>query len=285
MATIFYSWQSDDKAARNKLSTALKRICVLLGRELTEPDRPELDSDTQGTFGSESISQTIFNKIDSCDIFVADVTPILKSEKGKLFPNPNVMIEIGYALKTKPVGTKLYIALVEDEIDIDKMPFDIRDQHLYAMPISYKPSQIVDELTKVISQMLVQSASLSTDSTDEMTPWIYVDMAATTNWADGQTIEFKIKSDETKEFFLEKIKFGDIETEPAIAIPGGSTDTRASITGKDIFPLKDRVHEMSIVVSRAKDKYEIFQEVKTSPRADGRYNIERIIPKPNGKKL
>lgn len=286
MASIFYSWQSDRKPVRNKLGTALKRVCNLLSRELNEAERPELDSDTRGRFGSESISRTIFEKIDACDVFIADVTPILKSDNGKLFPNPNVMIEVGYALKTKPTGTKLYVVIADEEIDTDKMPFDIRDQHLYFFPSSLKPAELADELTKIVSEMLIQAAEHRSSNTEtDDTPWIYVNHAYDTKWANSQAITFEISSDEDKEYFLESIKFGSLVSSPALVIPAKSSGTHASVTGEDIYPLEKPVNEMSIIVSRGGHKYEISQEVKASIRNDERYNIERIIPKPNGKRL
>ena len=67
------------------------------------------DRDTQGVFGSPDIVETIFSKIDDCDIFVADVSavttyPVLDSEgiptdRIKATPNPNVLLELGYAVR------------------------------------------------------------------------------------------------------------------------------------------------------------------------------------------
>ena len=100
MKTIFFSWQSDVKPVRNKFKSALETAAKRISKNLEEADRPEIDSDTQGTFGSEDIFNTILEKIDAATLFVADVTPIASTET-KLIPNPNVMTELGYALKTK----------------------------------------------------------------------------------------------------------------------------------------------------------------------------------------
>jgi hypothetical protein len=51
------------------------------------------------------VSDTILEKIKNCDIFLPDLTFVSKFEdgekKGQPAPNPNVLIEFGYALRTK----------------------------------------------------------------------------------------------------------------------------------------------------------------------------------------
>ena len=65
------------------------------------------DKDTQGRTGSPDIVQSIFSKIDACDLFIADVSIVNKyasldgaeGKPVKYSPNPNVLIELGYAVK------------------------------------------------------------------------------------------------------------------------------------------------------------------------------------------
>jgi len=49
--------------------------------------------------GSPPIVDTILAKIAACDVFVPDVT-FMPASGERRTPNPNVMIEYGYALKT-----------------------------------------------------------------------------------------------------------------------------------------------------------------------------------------
>src|SRR5262249_48081008 len=70
-----------------------------------------LDQDRQGLPGSPDLARAILDKIDKAAIFVADVTtgaqakgtktPAGKRIKGRRFINPNVAIELGYALRSK----------------------------------------------------------------------------------------------------------------------------------------------------------------------------------------
>lgn len=134
--SIFYSWQSDIKDSRNFISDCLKR----LPKKLRELSVIEIDRDTAGVAGSPNIGDTIYKKIDQCDIFVADVTIINADEKGRKTPNPNVMIELGYAIKA--LGWDRIILLYnKDYGDVEKLPFDINHQRMrsYSLVEEEKP--------------------------------------------------------------------------------------------------------------------------------------------------
>jgi hypothetical protein len=72
----------------------------------------ELDKDTQGVAGSPPITDTILQKIKECSVFVADLSFVGESKPGlktipndsRFFPNPNVLIEYGYALRCIPTA-------------------------------------------------------------------------------------------------------------------------------------------------------------------------------------
>lgn len=93
---IFYSWQSDIKQSRNFISNCLEQI---LGK-VKDLSIIEIDRDTEGIAGSPYIGNTIYEKIDCSDIFVADVTIINGDYLWRRTPSPNVLIELGYAIKS-----------------------------------------------------------------------------------------------------------------------------------------------------------------------------------------
>lgn len=97
--TIFWSWQSDEpqRETRHIMREALAEAIAQLGAELEEAERPELDHDTKGAGGSPEIVRTILRKVEAASVFVADVTPVAATAAGKQVPNPNVMLELGYA--------------------------------------------------------------------------------------------------------------------------------------------------------------------------------------------
>lgn len=139
--TIFYSWQSDlpGSETRNLIQEGIKDAVKLL-RDTVDI---EADRDTQGEFGSPDIAQTIFSKIDNCDIFIADVSAVCRYEttdkdgnvKVKLMPNPNVMLELGYA--THVVGWENVICILNSDYGApDNMPFDIANRRLTTFSLS-----------------------------------------------------------------------------------------------------------------------------------------------------
>jgi hypothetical protein len=140
--TIFYSWQSDlpNNVNRSFIEKALAAAIKQIGRELNveEAARDEeivLDKDTKGMPGSPPITDVIFNKITACGIFVADVTFVGKSVNGRPIPNPNVLIEYGWALKS--LGYDRIIRVMNTfygEPTGENLPFDMR--HL-RHPITY----------------------------------------------------------------------------------------------------------------------------------------------------
>jgi hypothetical protein len=112
--TVFYSWQSDSPQALNRsfieeaLLEALRRLNSDATLEKALRETPvELDKDIQGVAGSPPIADTILRKIENCAVFVADLSFVGESKSGftnasgkpRLFPNPNVLIEYGYALR------------------------------------------------------------------------------------------------------------------------------------------------------------------------------------------
>lgn len=129
---IFYSWQSDIKESRNFISGCLKKI----PEKLKGISVIEIDRDTQGTAGSPDIGDAIYKKIDSADIFVADVTVISPEYTGRKTPNPNVMLELCYAIKA--LGWQRILLHNEDYGDIELLPFDIIHQRMTKFSLQEK---------------------------------------------------------------------------------------------------------------------------------------------------
>lgn len=116
--SIFFSWQSDTptKIGRNFLRKALEEACeeIVAESSISEALRDELvvDSDTKVEAGQPPIADTIFKKIDAAAVFVADVTFTAKRVDGRPTPNPNVLIEYGWALKS--LGHSRVISIMND---------------------------------------------------------------------------------------------------------------------------------------------------------------------------
>lgn len=129
--TVFYSWQSDlpNNTNRGFIQSVIEKAIQTIKRDETFDLDICLERDTQGESGSPNIVSTILQKIDACDIFVADISIVTRDlQEGQRFsPNPNVMIELGYAIKS--VGWDRIILFCNEIYGTnEKLPFDIQ-QH------------------------------------------------------------------------------------------------------------------------------------------------------------
>ena len=129
--TIFYSWQSDlpNNTNRGFLESAIEKAIKYIGKDENFLIEPSLDRDTKGSPGAPNISHTILKKIKACDVFIADISIVTgNKEKGqRLSPNPNVLIELGYAVSI--LGWEKIILICNEVYGKDEdLPFDIR-QH------------------------------------------------------------------------------------------------------------------------------------------------------------
>lgn len=276
MKTIFFSWQSDIKPVRNKLKSALEIAAKRISKELEEADRPEIDSDTQGTFGSEDIFNTILEKIDEATLFIADVTPIAVT-KTKLIPNPNVMTELGYALKTKGKRTRLFIYCTKEPVVIEKMPFDIRGKSLIGFSSNDSPAKIADQLVPILEGMLANAVPSSNEHLDH--PYIYISGASFQHWSDNVTVSLSVKNTEPEEYFLEKVKIEGNEVMPNRSLVANGITQGISVLGvSQIFETEQPFVYMTL--SRAGRQFYIKQEVKVIKGADERNHFVDFVQKP-----
>jgi hypothetical protein len=157
---VFWSWQSDTPGrtgrhlVRDALDAAIQELKQL--SDVEEPHEREnkealhLDHDRKGVRGSPPLADTILAKIDSSQVFIADVTPVavvLGDKEGdpikKRTMNPNVAIELGYALKV--LGSDILMVLNEHYGGRETLPFDLA--HLGG-PIIYKLAPDADAKTR-----------------------------------------------------------------------------------------------------------------------------------------
>ncbi len=140
--SIFYSWQSDLPNNKNRsfiynaIEKALKNIYSTTD-SITEYI---IDSDSRDEVGTPDLVHSIFSKIDACDIFIADISIIngvnCNDFKYRRTPNPNVLIELGYA--SRAIGWSKIICIYNSEhAQIEELPFDIRSRK----PIIYDTRQ------------------------------------------------------------------------------------------------------------------------------------------------
>ena len=128
--TIFYSWQSDlpKDSNLNGIRQSLRNAANEIEDD-NENTRIDLDEATRNTSGSPNIPLTIFNKIDACDVFICDITTINQDiEDKRKMPNPNVLIELGYAIASVGWGRIIMVFNKNFGSFPHDLPFDV-DRH------------------------------------------------------------------------------------------------------------------------------------------------------------
>jgi hypothetical protein len=146
---IFYAWQSDRPNNINRgiiekaLDDAVKQF-----NASSQEFQIKIDQDTQGVSGMPPVSETILEKIRNYEIFLPDLTFVTKIEDGdkagQAAPNPNVLIEFGYALSAKGHSFLMPVMNVAFE-GPSGLPFDMG--HL-RHPILYRASPSDDQETR-----------------------------------------------------------------------------------------------------------------------------------------
>lgn len=128
---LFYSWQNDLKDTKNIIKAALRTAAESL---LQDGIVLKVDEDTRERVGKRNIDAEVLEKIRRCDIFLADLTPIItymppegSHDLPKHMPNSNVMYEYGYALHAKGENRMIVLASLNknENEHLEFMPFDI----------------------------------------------------------------------------------------------------------------------------------------------------------------
>jgi hypothetical protein len=123
---VFYAWQSDtvQRFNRHLIRMALDAAAKRISADAALQVEVEIDCDTEGVPGQPPVTETILKKISGCDVFIPDVTFVARTNAGKHIPNPNVMVEYGYAIKARTYAALMPIMNVAYGQPAE-LPFDM----------------------------------------------------------------------------------------------------------------------------------------------------------------
>ena len=127
MKAVFYAWQSElsNRTNRSFIEECLERAIKEVNRRRPPETQLFLDQGTQDVSGMPDISRVIFDKIDTCAVFVPDLSLTALGQSGRRSPNANVLIELGYALRG--IGDRRVVgAFNEASGSTEELPFDLR---------------------------------------------------------------------------------------------------------------------------------------------------------------
>ena len=136
---VFYSWQSwtNQKINRYFIQESIQETLDRLRNDTDFLFDCALDRDTKNLPGTPAIADAILKKIEQCDIFICDltITTMSSSESNeiKASPNPNVLLELGYA--AAKIGWDRIISIMNESYgSADLLPFDLQHRR---HPITY----------------------------------------------------------------------------------------------------------------------------------------------------
>lgn len=174
--TIFYSWQSDlsKETNQNGIRLSIKSAIPLIEAMIDDLDIT-LDEATSNTPGSPYIPGKIVEKISKSDVFICDLTPIGESfDKKKKIANPNVLIELGYAVAE--LGWDRVIILLNTNYGQlpNDLPFDVDKHRATKFKIINKLDKgSKNELTKVLVEaikLIIEKSPLKTFQEKTLNP-------------------------------------------------------------------------------------------------------------------
>ena len=163
--TIFYSWQVDLPSDTNHdfIQAALEEASGSIASELAIT--AIIERDTRGVSGSPNIAKTVFDKIRGSDVFVADITAVGKTSAEKAVPNPNVMLELGYALDA--LGENRVILVMNTAYGrVEELPFDLKMRHTIRYTVASDDADKASERQRLAS-ILKEAIVAAFKSVDE----------------------------------------------------------------------------------------------------------------------
>lgn len=153
--TLFYAWQSDTEQNSNRylIREAAKAALKKLSKDSELEESPRLDYDTKDEPGTPEIRASIFAKIDAAGLFLADVSLTGKSVQNERIPNPNVVLETGYA--AAQLGWKRIILVMNKAYgDSEQLPFDLKNRR---WPIAFNTADCNDKAALKAQQTSLQA--------------------------------------------------------------------------------------------------------------------------------
>lgn len=151
---VFYSWESDldSRLGRSFIETALERAAKHIAKDESVQVEPVIDRDTAGLPDSPPIASSITDKIARCDMFVCDVSIINNGSQQRLSPNPNVLLELGYA--SSVLGWD-HIIMVQNTAfgGPETLPFDLRGRRVVQYYLPAEANDRPAERSKLQAQL------------------------------------------------------------------------------------------------------------------------------------
>ena len=152
---IFFCYQSDYDKSYEICNELLKEIVNEINSNYITIEPIEIEKASGHGEGAVKIDSNLIKKIKKSVIFFADVTPVLifdEDSKNKAYPNPNVCIEVGYALNSKTADRVVLFKYEREDYKDVNFPFDIdKNRRIMGSDKAKLKTDIKNELTEILS--------------------------------------------------------------------------------------------------------------------------------------
>jgi len=162
-ATVFFSWQADlsRKYTKNLIRDAIVDAISIIREDVAVDEAPRVDHEILGIAGAPEIVSTIFRKIRSCSVFLADLSFVGENtnkadgRSQKVLPKPNVLVELGFAASV--IGSDRIILVMNTAYGHqDDLIFDLKHRRF---PITFNASSKNKDKLDTIQKELAQDIS------------------------------------------------------------------------------------------------------------------------------
>lgn len=201
---LFFSWQSDVPSIKVNISDNIKKAIREYNQEQTDYE-VMYTTDNRGEAQHDKIEDNVLANIKNSAIFVADITPLICYKEKKYLLNPNVLIELGFAMRQMNIGKQIVLVAKSyadiPQIDITKLPFDINHNSIKLNPDSNYFKHRISDCCKYLQQNGIREvkqniidhdaitfksfdSQINQDVVEEMIEWIGANLKVSTWWYD-----------------------------------------------------------------------------------------------------
>lgn len=162
--TLFWAWQNDaeNNVCRGFIKNAAEKALKVLIKAGEVQDAPRLDHATNEVSGTPELAGTIYTKIEAAGLFLGDVTLVGRIGEKKRTPNPNVLLETGFAAHCMGWDRVILVMNTHEQFGPpEDLPFDLKNRRF---PLTYTlgrdddkvpvREQLVENLTDAIQDAL-----------------------------------------------------------------------------------------------------------------------------------
>ncbi|MCA9521063.1 MAG: hypothetical protein KC609_08825 [Myxococcales bacterium] len=166
---VFYSWQANRPIATNRAFIREVIDTIGLGAAERSLDVEACLERGEGNGPEREIPASIFARVESVDLVLADVTCAIEdATERRCAPNPNVLLELGYAAKCHGWDRVVCVANLAHG-GVERLPFDLCHRRIlgFDLPPDASAERIANERARLRRCIRAAFAAIAARMVDE----------------------------------------------------------------------------------------------------------------------